>query len=1045
VRPDTDAEQDTQFVFRQLEEILRLFGRDTDPRWWWILVPAGILIAGVVYLIFMCRRKKWPARWVWVSFLVVLKYKESIMPPDTNTEQESQFVFRRLEEALRFFGRETDPRWFWIFVLGLVLIVGFAYVIVMYRRDSQSVGWLWATFLGALRCTVYVVLAAVFLLPSWQTWERTETHSKAVMALDVSGSMGSKDDPPTATTKFKDLPTRQDKVIVNLLTDNNSNFLRDLTKKNPVFAYRFGARIDDEYQLFGGDRPVWAREDWDTWLKPNPKMPLPEGLSDEEKTKFFKRLELLSQLVGGTSLADSLQEIKNHQSSEMLQGIIVISDGRSTQGSGDTFEQVREWSKRSKVPIFTVVVGEYRQPISISIEDLQAPEQTRPDDKFPVRLEINGEGLPNQERTVYLEITNPKGEKKELDPRTFKFNAGQGGPPHAQVEYEIDAALLGIAPATPGKKPELEEGEWTLQARIAADPKEIFDGKWHRSEKATVRVVKRPLRVLLFADAATRDYQFIRNMLVREMDQFHRVEVSICLQSKRDGVVQDVGNDRLFKEFPSRIGDDNDKAEDRFQSLSQYDLIIAFDPKWHEVPPEALANLEKWVYMHAGGLILIAGPVNTYQIANPANKEAVKPIRNLFPVFLDDSRIQEMASDRSMVTPYRLNFPGATNEMEFLKLDEEGKEQLGGWEEFFTGHTRAEAVKDAPLVRGIFEYYPVNGVKPSGTIVATFGDPQLRIGREGKQEMPYLVTMPYGNGKVVYLGSGEMWRLRGYREVYHERFWTKLGRYAGSGNLTRLNKRGSLVMGQKFPAGRLIHIEAQLLGRDLKPLSDQATPKLSFKAPAGANLPPVPVKPKPHTSANDWNGWFEANFRTSTPGEYKVEMTVPEGGEPLHGRFTVIESNPELENIRPDFGQMYQLASPYKEVEPRLTDRKEQEELKQALENTRASLLKKGTEERAPEAAAPAGGARKDAKEATSSTDDAESLRLFFDLNTAKYIPRCMVTDTKTQRSRGPVKDFWDQGFTLWSDPKMEMAYVLLLVAILLSAEWLTRKLLKLA
>src|SRR5438270_10630687 len=57
-----------------------------------------------------------------------------------NTIQETQFVLRRLEEALRVFGHETDAHWFWVFVLAVILMVGFAYVIWMYQRGSQSDG-----------------------------------------------------------------------------------------------------------------------------------------------------------------------------------------------------------------------------------------------------------------------------------------------------------------------------------------------------------------------------------------------------------------------------------------------------------------------------------------------------------------------------------------------------------------------------------------------------------------------------------------------------------------------------------------------------------------------------------------------------------------------------------------------------------------------------------------------------------------------------------------------------------------------------------------
>ncbi len=41
--------------------------------------------------------------------------------------------------------------------------------------------------------------------------------------------------------------------------------------------------------------------------------------------------------------------------------------------------------------------------------------------------------------------------------------------------------------------------------------------------------------------------------------------------------------------------------------------------------------------------------------------------------------------------------------------------------------------------------------------------------------------MPLGKGRTACLGSAEMWRLRGYNEKAHERFWTGvIGYVAGS-------------------------------------------------------------------------------------------------------------------------------------------------------------------------------------------------------------------------------------------------------------------------
>ena len=78
--------------------------------------------------------------------------------------------------------------------------------------------------------------------------------------------------------------------------------------------------------------------------------------------------------------------------------------------------------------------------------------------------------------------------------------------------------------------------------------------------------------------------------------------------------------------------------------------------------------------------------------------------------------------------------------------------------------------------------------------------------------------------------------------------------------------------------------------------------------------------------------------------------------------------------------------------------------------------------------------------------DKDAAARLYFDLNTAEIIPDCMITDRKTQRNRGPVRDIWDEGVVVREgDPPWKLSYTLLVVIGLLSVEWLTRKLLKLA
>src|SRR5205807_1079636 len=105
------------------------------------------------------------------------------------------------------------------------------------------------------------------------------------------------------------------------------------------------------------------------------------------------------------NLGSALLAALNREANNMVQGIVVVSDGRSTQFSTQTFEEVRLRAARAKVPIFTVAVGEDRPRVHIQITDLLVPDQARPDDKFKVQVEIDGEGMADKEADVTLDVT----------------------------------------------------------------------------------------------------------------------------------------------------------------------------------------------------------------------------------------------------------------------------------------------------------------------------------------------------------------------------------------------------------------------------------------------------------------------------------------------------------------------------------------------------------------------------------------------------------------------------------------------------------------
>jgi hypothetical protein len=393
--------------------------------------------------------------------------------------------------------------------------------------------------------------------------------------------------------------------------------------------------------------------------------------------------------------------------------------------------------------------------------------------------------------------------------------------------------------------------------------------------------------------------------------------------------------------------------------------------------------------------------------------------------------------DRKADTPWPLIFDAATPDMEFLKLDEGGTEGpppfLKDWHEFFFGNATD---KKAPALRGIYNYYPAESTKPGAQVVARFGDPQAKL-KDGVAQQPYIVLSDPNSGRrVVWIASGETWRLRQYREAYHERFWTKLTRYAGARNQGRLAKRIQINMARTFTANRQVEIEAKIDAKGGDPLrSDARPPKVLFKVPVGVTEKEFPPEVEMHPKRGQGHeGIFVARVQPKSPGEYSFEIKVPDTGDSETWRFAVKEANPEMDNTRPDFDTLWRMASPAALVLDKLSDESVKTALRQRLE--RPKLEQTG-----------------DRPTTTSAMDDAAAMngmRLYFDLNNADLIPSCITTANSSNRSRGAIVDQWDGGFPLpwWTDSAGEpvkMSWVLTAVVGLLSLEWLTRKLLRLA
>ncbi len=1121
---------------------------------------------------------------------------------------------------------QTYPGKNWLFILIPVLIVAAFFVFWMYVKDMRSIPWYVAIFLALLRCTVYGLLAMMFLLPTMKitrTWlPKTppvqEKKSRVIMVIDVSESMANVDDPKTLPQSQR--RSRLQKVI-DFLSDDNVAFMKKLLDKNPVHVYRFGDRLDKdnvvnfdmikvkdkngtesveprpyiERRVKGGNGveekvPLarWTPQDWvdfatysdfRAWVvkglsdkakalvqKDFPtgpgnldwaqnylgagkesivarvdlakKVGLPEGESDAATfeanlSQLPNRINLARTIALGTNVTDSVQKAFDASKDNMLEGVIVFSDGRSNlgvnqrleSGKENAFQMTREMealhraARKADVLIFTVAIGDERKVKNkvVRITDLQTLDRAPPDDAFKVIVEVDGENMPGESVEVFLELTPPDKEDVKISPIVLdgRVTFDRGEPPHGQFEWTIDpATLVDRLPAESrsdfynGKK--LREGFWTVRAytaKIREDGKP--DGKDKIfSEPARIQIVEKPMRVLVMCSAPNRDFQFLINQLIRD-----KADLSVYVQNDAGRFLDGKSityldqKERHLSEFPTTLDlnvfskNPDNFTKDDWLNLAIYDVIVAFDPDWTLLNDTQTKQLQTWVDLNAGGLLHIAGPLFTRKLTYPENAEKLGPLLEVFPVILADYDLKMAARERKF--PRRLDFPGATPEMEFLRLDDSKPDELlSGWEFFFTGRATREEGMKFELKRGFFDYYPVKDVKAGATIVARYMEPNSADNTFDKKEPPYIVAYRYGQGWTAFMGSSEIWRFRQYKDAFFERFWVKMCRFLSSGNRKKQNRRGRILMAREFQSGEPFRMRPQLLDSQLKGLRNAPAPvKLSpleledysgmelFRKrgllPAKAGSTPeeaakdkeryhailersyvlqplkndadpdagyfeidrnselfpahlkkrVPLDPKKATASKK-DEYFEIDLPA---GVWRVKVPISNNEEEfLTAKITIRKPlPPELNDVRPDMVALSAISSEVDELKLHLNRNKKPE----LLETMRAKAFKN-----------PATGER-----LAFHFNDRQSIELIPDclsqmtqnIPNPQTEPEIRKTKIEPRWFDGPKLPRWaTRWYDHWqeqSERDHQIAMWMLVCVGLLSVEWLTRKLMKLA
>ncbi len=772
------------------------------------------------------------------------------------------------------------------------------------------------------------------------------------------------------------------------------------------------------------------------------------------REKATKRVDAARLIAQGSAVPDGITAALNREQANMTQAVIVFTDGRSNMSSDQAVAETARRAKEANIPVYTVSVGSAREVVSLVISDLQAPDRTQPDEPTQVTVAVDGVGFKqNDQVEVTLELFLPGKDPKNNDPADFEMKQtvtfGAGETPHGETTFVLDAeefALKGavtlieeIVPPKKGRKWQLKKGQWKVRAKVPVDPREIFREPVHLSPVRAMEVMDKPLRVLLAGSAPTREYQILRQLLVREVEQ-KRAELSIFLQNdggQKGIIVQDVPPGRLLLKFPDEFdvskdtsaGTGGDPGSDvetqrqraKYNNLNEYDLIVCFDPNWNErddanafrIPNTAFTKLKTWSQNYGGGLIYVAGPFYTGSLVRSKEEGGrLQPLLDMLPVEPDDIIASEDLTVKfTRKVPRRLKF-NPPKDSDLLRLDDltpqrdDALKAVAGWELFFTGSDTPpnKANKDVYLnpTRGFYTYFPVKKVKPLAASLAEY----LNVD-EKQQEVarPYLAVGPSGAGRTAWLGSGEIFRLRAVPEVgisFYDKFWLQLARYCSAKRTSGAKARGDVLMSKEIIQGTPIRVRARVLqsSGDPYPENDLDKPKLTIEkldqnGEVKERFGPFDVL-KPAKLGTKFEGYYQGVVMPDpakmTPGEfrYRVSVTKSDLPDPLTAEFFLRSANPELDNTKPDLQALRDMASPVKAA------------LDGEPDPAKRSLI-----------AARLGVTDDDVK-----TGKAKLAFALDSQDKLRMIPELIRSRSESPQSRGVVDPLWDDSYDPAADPR---------------------------
>lgn len=714
-----------------------------------------------------------------------------------------------------------------------------AFAVWMIRRDTAELSSGMAVLLTALRLGAVAALVAAYLDLERRTEHEIVSPSRVAVLIDSSASMTLTDE-ETGTGEDGSTASRAEEALSIL---SSGGLLQALSPRQEVSLWRFDADAEPlavqplgDVEGDAGSGSVVAEE---TTSSPD---------LSHEKNGLRNWREQIAPRGFETRLGEALARVASEEPLSVLAGVIILSDGGTNAGldavaAAGTLEG-------AGVPVFPIGIGSERLPTNVRVADLIAPARVFPGDRFAVTGYLQAQGLAGQ--TVRLELAEVAADEKNV---TSGDRSGRVIDT-TEVQLGADGEVVAARFDVPGLD---STGRRSLVMRV--QPPATDRTATDNFQTAEVEVVDRVTQVLLMAGGPSREYQFMRNVLDRDGS----FAVDVILGTATKGVSQDARS--VLAVFPESA-----------EALDAYDVIVAFDYDWRLLDPAAQTRLERWVARESGGLLFVAGGIFMNSWLDDPDATT---IRDLHPVELRQSLSVSFDEPAGRPEPMPLAFTRDGQDAEFLWLAASRIASQTAWSEF----------------PGVYSCFDSGVAKPGATVYAR---PERSSNGGVIDESPiFIAGQFYGSGSILYLGSGELWRLRAIEDAVYERLVTQLVRHVSQGRLLRGSRRARLLIDRdRFAVGATVPVRLIVPDETIGAVAARCT----VTGPDGKSSA-IPLDADPDRPAA-----LRGGFVASQEGAWLIDVDLEGDGERVSRRVQVRLPDRELEHPRLERGILEQVA-----------------------------------------------------------------------------------------------------------------------------------------